>query len=49
VNTLTEVRVELFADYLQFYIQDEKAVGDLSEKWTEEAVNMLLAIKINLN
>jgi hypothetical protein len=39
-----EIKLELFADYFQFYIQDEKANGDLSEKWTEEAVEQLLAI-----
>lgn len=35
---------ELFADYFQFYLQDEKAKGDLSESWTEEATQRLLAI-----
>jgi len=34
----------LFADYFQFYLQDEAAEGDLSECWTEEAVNRLLAV-----
>lgn len=34
----------LFADYFQFYLQDEAAKGDLSESWTEEAVNRLLAV-----
>jgi hypothetical protein len=34
----------LFADYHQFYIQDEKADGDLSEAWTDAAVERLLAV-----
>lgn len=34
----------LFADYFQFYIQDEAAKGDLSEAWSEEATDRLLAI-----
>ena len=41
---ITEIQLELFADYFQFYIQDENANGDLSEKWTDEAVEQLLAI-----
>ena len=35
---------ELFADYHQFYLQDEGAKGDLSDAWTPEAVDRLLAI-----
>ena len=35
---------KLFADYFQFYLQDESAHGDLSESWTPEAVERLLAI-----
>jgi hypothetical protein len=34
----------LFADYFQFYLQDEEADGDLSDAWTEQAVNDLLAV-----
>ena len=34
----------LFADYFQFYVQDDGAEGDLSEAWTEEAVDRLLAV-----
>lgn len=41
---ITELKLELFADYFQFYIQDESASGDLSDKWTNEAVQNLLAI-----
>ena len=35
---------ELFADYHQFYLQDEEAEGDLSDNWTEQAVESLLAL-----
>lgn len=35
---------ELFADYHQFYLQDEKADGDLSDRWTEQATSDLLAL-----
>ncbi len=34
----------LFADYFQFYLQDESVDGDLSDSWTQEAVDRLLAI-----
>lgn len=37
-------KFDLFADYFQFYLQDESAKGDLSASWTEEAVQRLLAI-----
>ncbi|SRR6266496_5556446 len=37
-------KFELFADYFQFYLQDENTKGDLSESWNEEAVDRLLAI-----
>jgi hypothetical protein len=35
---------ELFADYNQFYLQDETADGDLSDSWTEQATENLLAL-----
>ena len=35
---------DLFADYYQFYLQDENVEGNLAESWTKEAVNRLLAI-----
>lgn len=35
---------EIFADYFQFYLQDEKAKGDLSDSWTKDAVQRLLAL-----
>lgn len=37
-------KFKLFADYFQFYVQDENAKGDLSESWTKEAVANLLAL-----
>src|SRR5690348_8970544 len=36
--------LNLFADYFQFYIRDEAAKGDLSEAWSEEATDRLLAV-----
>ena len=36
--------LELFVDYNQFYVQDEPASGDLSEAWTDEAVERILAL-----
>jgi hypothetical protein len=41
---MKSVEFSLFADYFQFYIQDETAVGDLSSSWIEEAVARGLAI-----
>jgi hypothetical protein len=35
---------KLFADYYQFYLQDHNAVRDLSESWSQEAVDSLLAV-----
>ncbi|HEV3315366.1 MAG TPA: hypothetical protein VG488_00305 [Candidatus Angelobacter sp.] len=34
----------LFADYFQFYLQDESTEGDLSNSWPPEAVDRLLAV-----
>jgi hypothetical protein len=34
----------LFADYFQIYLQDESAKGNLSESWTQEAADRLLAL-----
>ena len=36
--------LELFADYHQFYLQDEVADGNLGDSWTPEATDRLLAI-----
>jgi hypothetical protein len=35
---------DLFADYHQFYLQDEPVDGNLSDSWTQEATDRLLAI-----
>jgi hypothetical protein len=35
---------DLFADYHQFYLQDELVHGDLSDSWTQEATDRLLAL-----
>ena len=34
----------LFADYFQFYIQDELAEGNLGEAWSREAVARMIAV-----
>ena len=34
----------LFADYFQFYIQDEAATGDLGSAWTPEANDRMAAL-----
>jgi hypothetical protein len=34
----------LFADYHQFYVQDKDVDGNLSNAWTDEAVERLLAV-----
>lgn len=41
---LQEIKTELFADYFQFYLQDESVSGDLSDAWTDEAFERLLAV-----
>jgi hypothetical protein len=38
------LELTLFADYFQFYIQDEAVTGDLSQSWNQEATDRLLAI-----
>ncbi len=30
---MNSTRLNLFADYFQFYLQDESAEGDLSDSW----------------
>ena len=37
------ITLELFADYFQFYLGDEKNGSSLEDSWTDEAVNRLLA------
>lgn len=44
IMILKEVKTELFADYFQIYLQDETAEGDLSDAWTQHAVDILLAL-----
>jgi hypothetical protein len=41
---IKEIKLDLFADYFQFYIQDEIVSGDLSEQWTDKTVEQLLAL-----
>ena len=42
---MARTELTIFADYHQFYIQDDDdRFGDLSEAWTEEAVSRLLAV-----
>jgi len=42
---MTAYNLELFADYFQFYVQDDdRTIGDLSSAWTPEAVDHLLAV-----
>src|SRR5262245_38672877 len=43
-SKIKSAELSLFADYFQFYIQDEAVVGDLSQSWGEEATSRLLAI-----
>jgi hypothetical protein len=42
---MREFEFELFADYHQFYLQDDDRLkGDLSDAWTQEATDRLLAV-----
>jgi len=41
---MKSLNLSLFADYFQFYIQDEGVTGDLSQSWDEEATTRLLAV-----
>ncbi|APO96128.1 hypothetical protein [Xanthomonas vesicatoria] len=36
--------LKLFADYFQFYLQDEAASGDLSDAWSPAAVQRMFAV-----
>lgn len=40
----TRTEFAIFADYFQFYVQDEAANEDFGVLWTEEAVERLLAV-----
>ena len=39
-----KTELSLFADYFQFYLQDESVEGNLSDSWTDEATDRLLAV-----
>src|SRR5437667_8710327 len=40
-----DFQYDIFADYHQFYLQDDdQSFGDLSEAWTDEATERLLAV-----
>ena len=41
---INKFTTSLFADFFQFYLQDERASGDLSNAWTEVAVTRMLAL-----
>lgn len=42
---MSKYELQIFADYHQFYIQDDdEEFGDLSNAWTDEAVSSLLAV-----
>ncbi len=42
---MEEFELELFADYYQFYLQDDEAgKGDLGDAWSEEATERLLTV-----
>jgi len=42
---MQQIQLNLFADYFQFYIQDDdESVGDLSDAWTREATDRLMAV-----
>lgn len=43
MTATNEIKLEIFADHFQFYIQDEKVDGNLSDEWTTEASEQLLA------
>jgi hypothetical protein len=42
--TMRRFEYSLVADYFQFYLQDESVEGDLSDSWTKDAVDRLLAV-----
>lgn len=44
VPNIATYNYKLFADYYQFYLQDEDTNGDLSDSWNDQAVKDLLAI-----
>ncbi|MEO5777179.1 MAG: hypothetical protein ABIQ27_09740, partial [Flavobacterium sp.] len=44
IMIVQDLSFELFADYFQFYVQDESVDGNLSESWSPEASDRLLAV-----
>ncbi len=44
---MTTHKFTLFADYFQIYLMDDSANDDISEIWTEKALNLKLAIANN--
>lgn len=42
---IAEIELELFADYFQFYLQDENTEVDASDLWNDEEVNKLLVVR----
>ncbi|WP_299081918.1 hypothetical protein [uncultured Ruegeria sp.] len=44
---MTDVQFELFADYFQFYVQDEQSDGIDGDSWTDVAINSRLALEAN--
>ena len=41
---MRQFQFELFADYFQFYLQDESVDGNLGDSWSDDAVRRLLAV-----
>ena len=41
---MKQTKLDLVADYFQFYLQDEHVAGDLSESWTPEALVSRVAL-----
>ena len=42
---MQKIQLNLFADYFQFYIQDDdESVDDLSNAWTKEGTDSLMAV-----
>ena len=41
---MQKLKLDVLADYFQFYLQDESAIGDLSGSWGPEAVERLVAV-----
>jgi len=41
---MSKYNFQIFADYFQFYLQDETLNSDLGDSWTEEALDNLLVV-----